>query len=307
MELRPGEEGEAKGQFMLELWRFFEMWREPAKAKTPPGQEAPKDPKEGLHRAETRVALAGHFEIQNVPAVRLSGFERQGLNQAFGIAPGMEINGLPVWWSEDGHFFLYFAVEYGHWKANGLKMAGGDGPLLVKNGQRRSGFGFAHSGKAQETPSSIDGRPAVSPEAAVQALLNPEGWFEAIDGEWVAVKPGAKRCEAERFRFRVQKAKAEELFYEGQETSSKRMSGSGATFSAIRFRDSTERKAVLFLPTGRRFGSIQELISSELPLAEPTRLALSLEDGDDEDAGFTHPGDPDVVCLATKSSPPAKL
>eukprot|EP00913_Durusdinium_trenchii_P012568 g11803.t1 len=65
-------------------------------------------------------------------------------------------------------------VEYQHWKVNGLRSVGGDGISSVRPGGRRAGCGFAHSGEAKG-------------HNEVGALLEPQGWFEADDDEWVGV------------------------------------------------------------------------------------------------------------------------
>ncbi|CAJ1394041.1 unnamed protein product [Effrenium voratum] len=265
LELNPTRSG---GSFSLELWRFWEQFQEPISLSTGTFETKAR---RSVCREDVRVALSGHYKLTEVPAVRLAGFCEAGLNQAFALATGLTVSGLPTWWSEDGQYFMYYAEQYQHWKVNGLRAVGGDGLAAVGPGKKRAGCGFAHSGQA-------DGR---SPAGLLQAA----GWFEVDDGEWLSVTPSTFSSRAWSFRFQAEKGSTEESAALGDVRAASSGSGSAA-FCGLRH----SKALLLFLPPKPGSEAAQDCL-----IAQDGATAL-------DDQLMKETGEPEVMTLQPPKS-----
>jgi len=301
--------GSRSGRFTLELWRFYEAWRVPGQpgpestselgeAKETPGDasfRAPGQPRASvLHREETRIACAGTFEVREVPALRLAGLQRAGLNQSYVEQPDLQISGLPTWWSEDGRYFIYFAEEYRHWKVNALRAGGGDGMRAVRPGGRRSGRGFAHSGAVEALISERQ----VLQTRAREALWRAEGWFQVHAGDWEPVQPQVSVSRAWALDLSASNVSSEELLVHGENSSSERRSSGPCHLHGVRSAAATNGQALLFVPT----------LPDDLEGSRASEEVLATEDEgqeQDDEAGAGTSGDPDVLLL--EPLPEAKL
>lgn len=189
--LKPG------GHFNLEMWRFHETFAT-FLPRNSEGAEAKALGRPSTHQiAEVRCTLRGTCIARQAQAVRLSGLERAELNQTFARDAAQLVDGHPTWWSADGQYFLYFAQEYNHWKANAVRAAGGDGIYNVGVNQKKAGSGWAHS----------DDAGAADPEAV---LWSSDGWFEVSDGEWELAEVKVHECSG----FRILEFHADEVVFE---------------------------------------------------------------------------------------------
>jgi len=230
------QRADSSGHFSLELWRFYEAWQMPAAAADPAQPSKPKANKTSiLHREETRVTMSGEYKLLEVPAVQLSGFYDEGLNQVYALETGLEISGEATWWSEDGRYFIYFAEEHKHWKVNGIRAVGGDGLHAVGPGGRKAGCGFAHSG-------------LVSPNARREGLFSSDGWFEVDDGTWSSLQPNVRAEKAWSFSFDAQSAEAEESAQIGDDSAAKEKRSGSCHFHGLRYQGPSAGRVLLFLP-----------------------------------------------------------
>jgi len=242
LSLQQGSDRNLAGHFLLELWRFFEAWQMPAGQSRSSKLQAPKTSKPGqpsnptsiLHREETRVTLSGAYEFREVPAVQLSGFFNESLNQVYALEPGLEVSGEATWWSEDGRYFLYFAAEHQHWKVNGIRAVGGDGVDAVRPGCHKAGCGFAHSGPVSSS--------------CQKAIFSGDGWFEVDDGEWSPLQPSPRPQQAWSFSFDAQMAEAEESASIGEESTAKEKRSGSSRFHGLRYQGPSSGAVLLFLP-----------------------------------------------------------
>lgn len=189
--LKPG------GLFNLEMWRYHESFttylpRDDVAAEA----KAPEFPST-QQITEVRCMLCGTYIVRLETAVRLSGLEREELNQAFARDSAQLVDGRPTWWSADGQYFVYFAEKYNHWKANAVRAAGGDGIRNVGTSGKKAGCGWAHSNVAG----------AADPEAVLWAS---DGWFEVSDGDWEPVDVKASECIVRIFEFHADEVVFEE-------------------------------------------------------------------------------------------------
>lgn len=301
LELQRPQGGRAvgRGNFSLELWRFFEAWRLPelpepnaaeAAEQATPGDESfrpsGKPRASVLHREETRVTYSGTFEAREVPALRLAGFGKAGLNQAYVEQPELQIAGLSTWWSTDGRYFIYFAEEYGHWKLNSLRAAGGDGMRAVLPKNHRSGRGFAHSGGL----SSPTGERKV---LAREALLRADGWFEVSDGEWEPLQVQVSMSKAWSMELNSSSVAFEELLVHGEDKTREQRSGGPCQIRGLRPASAASGPLLLFLPAlpdaeAESKASDAVVLAGEEPVEEG-------EEEEDEDLGSS--GDPDLMLL----------
>lgn len=201
--------------FVLELWSFYERWRIPSDPQQQEFQDASAitDPSGvGRPRAnfkvldETRVTYKGTSKMCIFRSVRVTGLSRPELNGDFLEDPSRPIGGQPSWWSADGCRFFYFVEENRHWKINAVRSAGGDGLPAVQPGSRKAGRGFAHSGEVShgDNPTS--------------ALLCPDGWFEATDGEWEPIEAlQVSQLDAQVLRFFASEALVEDRTVRGED------------------------------------------------------------------------------------------
>uniref|UniRef100_A0A7S4Q8C4 Uncharacterized protein n=1 Tax=Alexandrium monilatum TaxID=311494 RepID=A0A7S4Q8C4_9DINO len=248
---------------------------------------APAQPRASvLHREETRVEYAGAFQVHEVPALRLSGFRRSGLNQAYVKQPELQMGGLPTWWSEDGRYFIYFAEEYRHWKVNALRSGGGDGMRAVRPGGLRAGRGFAHSGALGLGPERS------TRTAALEALCHAEGWFEVSAGEWEPLQPELSAARAWALELDASSMSSEELLACGEDSSRERRSGGPCRLRGLRFTGATGGRVALFLP------AVSGALEEELVFPAQAAGDQTPEDGEaEEDVGPGASGDPDVLLL----------
>eukprot|EP00435_Cladocopium_sp_Y103_P055264 s1205_g18.t1 len=73
------ERNRVSGRFSLELWRFYESFQEPISLRT--GTFSSQARRSSVRRQDLRVTLSGHYRLREVPALALSGFIEDGLNQ----------------------------------------------------------------------------------------------------------------------------------------------------------------------------------------------------------------------------------
>ncbi|CAK9040489.1 unnamed protein product [Durusdinium trenchii] len=263
------------GRFSLELWQFYESFQESISLKT--GTFSSTARRSSVRRQDLRVTLSGHYKLKEVPSVRFSGFSEDGLNQVFALETGLTVSDRPTWWSQDGLYFIYFAQEYQHWKVNGLRSVGGDGISSVRPGGRRAGCGFAHSGEAKG-------------HNEVGALLEPQGWFEADDDEWVGVTLSLTTRRASSLRFIAEIARTQESA-KVNETSTTEHALGRCMFCGLRF----EQAILVFVPP--KPGS-----EEDTGLIADWSAAESFELGDMDDKLLKETGEPDVIQLKPRRS-----
>jgi len=191
------------GRFSLELWRFYESWG----ASSETQQENPQTRMLSNDSEEVRVTLQGTYSSNKEESLRLRGFQREGINQDFTEDRDCLVGGQPTWWSLDGLFFLYFAEEYSHWKVNAVRFAGGDGIKAVHVGARKSGSGYAHSGKVTSGTNFAD------------VLARGSEWFEVEDDEWETLQVDARFVPARFVEFVAKEMVVEERHKHGLESS----------------------------------------------------------------------------------------
>eukprot|EP00913_Durusdinium_trenchii_P012569 g11803.t2 len=155
-------------------------------------------------------------------------------------------------------------VEYQHWKVNGLRSVGGDGISSVRPGGRRAGCGFAHSGEAKG-------------HNEVGALLEPQGWFEADDDEWVGVTLSLTTRRASSLRFIAEIARTQEPA-KVNETSTTEHALGRCMFCGLRFEQ------------------------EDTGLIADWSAAESFELGDMDDKLLKETGEPDVIQLKPRRS-----
>lgn len=205
------------GTFVLELWHFYESWDylpdDDGALSSNAGQERPEVTahiQRAMHPREVeevRVSLRGTFVASEAFSLRLGGLHRAELNQEYVEDKNRKIGGLPSWWSEDGRSFLYFANKCRRWKANAVKLAGGDGVSAVEPGRRKAGAGYAQSGPVEEAGDIAN------------ALTCADGWCDLLDGEWQPAQVQVKEVKAKEFRFFAKEVVVEERHVRGGEGS----------------------------------------------------------------------------------------
>jgi hypothetical protein len=221
-------------RFTLELWRLYENWAQlritdDEAADDEVGSRSGEFQSDGSRKPstkssssdtpihilnDTRVKYEGTFSERLAKGVKLSGLRHSGLNQLFVEDTSKLIGGKPSWWSTDGKFFLYYAEEYAHWKANGLRVVGGDGVVAVQPGRRRAGHGFAHSG----------------PGDSFDALRCSKGWFEDVQNVWTPVDVSIMPSEALALEFHASEVMATDKEVRGDETMKESFVGGSVTF-----------------------------------------------------------------------------
>jgi hypothetical protein len=231
-----------------------------------------------LEREELRASYSGTFTVSELPAVNLSGFERCGLNQAFAEQSEWRVNGQPTWWSEDGHYFIYYAEEYNHWKVNALRTFGGDGLQSVERGGRRSGRGFAHSGPAS---GKIAGDVSM-------ALRCADGWFEVSNGEWQSLEPNISPERSWALAFTAATVESDVTLTSGQVSTREECFAGTTAFGGIRHGKEANGCVLLFLPPVPESPEGD----SELMISEDTDTELA-----EVDKSWCI-GDPEVMVLA---------
>lgn len=169
------------GHFNLEMWRFYESFATPLPRNNDSSEDKASDRPPSHQIAEVRCTLRGTCVVRQAQAVRLSGLEHEELNQTFARDAAQLVDSHPTWWSADGQYFIYFAQEYNHWKANAVRAAGGDGIYNVGVSQKKAGCGWAHTAVAD----------AADPEAV---LWSSDGWFEVSDDEWELATVKVHEC-----------------------------------------------------------------------------------------------------------------
>jgi len=242
LDLDSSSSNSSSGNFALELWRFQESWRlrvDAGKAmRGQVGYGAEGESSSVLEREELRASYTGRFKVSELPALKLAGFQRRGLNQAFAEQARWRVNGRPTWWSEDGRYFIYYAREYDHWKVNALRASGGDGPQSVGQGGRRSGRGFAHSGP-------VGGDTAGDASTALRCA---EGWFEVSNGEWQPLEPNVSPACSWSFAFTAATVESDVILTKGQVTRREKHHVGTTAFWGIRNDKSSKGCVLLFLP-----------------------------------------------------------
>lgn len=214
------------GSFILELWRLYEPL--PPDDGIGSGDTVTEFQSDGSRKEikkeisnapihtmdESRVKYSGTFKERKARALKLSCLKNPGLNQLFIEDTAKLIGGRPTWWSTDGQFFLYYAEQYAHWKANGLRIAGGDGCLNIRPGCRKAGHGFAHSG----------------PGDTFDALSCPHGWFEDVEDVWTPVDVQVAPSEAITLEFHASEVLATDKEVRGDEMTKESFVGGPVTF-----------------------------------------------------------------------------
>lgn len=271
------ERNRVSGRFSLELWRFYESFQEPISLRT--GTFSSQARRSSVRRQDLRVTLSGHYRLREVPALALSGFIEDGLNQVFALETGITVSDRPTWWSEDGRYFIYYAQDYQHWKVNGLRSAGGDGISSVRPGRRRAGCGFAHSSTVK----------ASAPPMDFSALFEAGGWFEVDDDEWVSVKPSLLSKTASSFRFVAETAQTQESA-KVDETSTTGQAVGRRVFCGLRCKEAL----LLFLPPKPGIEE-EESIVTDLEHRDA-------EIGDMDDLLLKETGEPDVISLKPRKA-----
>lgn len=270
-------------EFVLELWSFSEAWRVPPvntsnESPPPDGNPSPSinpDRPRASFRVldEARVSYRGIYDRCEAQAVQLSGFSRGALNQTFVANERLLIGGLPTWWAADGQHFLYYAQEHAHWKANSVRTSGGDGTRAVELGRRRAGRGYAHSGPNQDTCSPAE------------ALVNTEGWFEAVDDEWKPVSVQGSYRKAWLLQFRADDVAVETRCIRGDDSNSNSQKLGSTVFSGWSQQGSTALH--LLLPSTLDIEEGSQLVQAQLDEAPEILRDVA--------------GDPEILILHTSS------
>merc|ERR1719491_200437 len=93
---------DGSGHFILELWKFNEMYRLPSSDGKPREMDKSGRPRFSERwMDELRVTFTGTFTTKEAPGVKLEGFERKELNRDFVEDVGRCVDGVPTWWSDD--------------------------------------------------------------------------------------------------------------------------------------------------------------------------------------------------------------
>lgn len=298
MELR-GSPGGGTNTFLLELWRFYEFWDYvPSDADSAaPARLAAQEPvpevidlagssadggqkpgvKERMTSAtlpremeEVRLMYAGDWFSREIRVLRLGGLQRTELNQTYVADEVRQIGDQPTWWSADGCYFLYYVPEHRHWKANAVRLAGGEGLKAVAPGGRREGRGWAHSGVVEDGQEAVD------------ALFQGEGWFECVDHEWEPLTVRAAAGRGYEYRFHASECSLEEKHIRGAESSEEHTIGNAISFCGWRLNaEGAELRLVLPPPPERLVANGVEPLQG-VPLKDLAPLASSNFLGDVE-------------------------
>jgi len=184
---------------------------------------------------------------------------------------------------------LYFAEDYGHWKANTVRFAGGDGVRAVDLSGRKAGCGYAHSGPIA---GRSDARGASSAEEAIRVFTRGDEWFEVLDGEWEAVPIRASACWAWSLDFCADRVVVDERHMRGEDGLVDRDVSGPVSFRGWRH-GGRGSQVLLTLPA----------LPDRMTADGPEGLVVPLMAGDlsEQRGGTNILGDPDFVILRTSS------
>mmetsp|Transcript_118532 Transcript_118532/g.221460 ORF Transcript_118532/g.221460 Transcript_118532/m.221460 type:complete len:334 (-) Transcript_118532:7-1008(-) len=274
------------GHFILELWCFREVYRMPNESNGEVDMSGrPRMSERWMD--ELRVTLTGTYTTKEAPALQLHGFDRKELNRDFVEDIGRCVDGVPTWWSDDGLYFLYFAQDYKHWKANALRIAGGDGLKAISLGSKKAGCGYAHSGPAEQS-------------AEGNALRLRDGWFEAVHDEWEPLEPDLSLSNAFQFEFHATAVEVEDKTVRGKDISSERLHAGPLAFRGWRHTAGANRGELrLMLPRVPKSASGSDVALVEDSVVTADAPPAAVQTG--EEGGYR--GDPDVIIVRP---PPGK-
>lgn len=272
------------GTFCLDLWNLYESWDYKAQddcarpiaysAK----QEFPQTESEACEIGKRRLRFRGKYAVRKVAAMRLQSFHKLDLNQDFVEDPDQKIAGQPLWWSADGRSFIYFVKDQQQWRANSMRIAGGDGFKAVRPGGSKAGKYYAYSNNRYEClPSPLYNR----------------RWCEVVNsGKWkwpaeVEVPADTVESEAWALDFHADQTALEERYTRGREdiAESRHLLGP-ITFRGWRHCASGNQLRLVLPPLPQKHNE------GDLEIA-----SINERDNKKFQVGKTIDGDPDVLIL----------